>query len=48
MASRRIACSPHFDVRSELREELRQCLDDERVIVDHENLHALLPVTAAP
>ena len=28
----------------ELRQELRERIEDQRVIVDHENLHALLPV----
>jgi hypothetical protein len=39
----RVAGRPHFEVGTELREDLRQSLDDQRVIVDHENLHALLP-----
>ncbi len=39
----RVARGQHGDIGVELRKKLREGLDDQRVIVDHKNLHAFLP-----
>ena len=40
---RGIGRTQHFDGRVDLRQQLRERIDDQRVIVDHENLHGVLP-----